>query len=198
MKKYFLLIPALLGTVLVLAQDFKADITTARTSYSSNKLEDAHFALQQALSELDIIIGKEVLKLLPEKMDAATVNAKDDHVTSNAGFIGATVHRSYAMPNKVQVEIISNSPMVATLNSFLNMPILGGMMRDENTKTIKIQGYKARQERQATADENKFNYVIQIPFNNALLTFTVYDSKEDEATKLINTLPLQQIAKLVQ
>lgn len=198
MKKLIIFISLLLNAVLLTAQDFKTEIITAKTSYAANKLEDAHFALQQALGEIDITIGKEVLKLLPAKMDAAEANTKDDHVTSTAGVIGATVHRSYATPNKVVVEIMSNSPLVATLNTFLNTPLLGGMMRDENTKTIKVQGYKARLERQTTSDENKFNYVVQIPFNNALLTFTVNDSKEDEATKLVNTLPLQKIAKLVE
>ena len=44
------------------AQNFTADITNAKTSYNAGKLEDAHFALQQAMQEIDMIIGKEVLK----------------------------------------------------------------------------------------------------------------------------------------
>lgn len=198
MKKISILIAFISIVTISTAQDFKTDITTARTSYTANNLEDAHFALQQALSEIDIVIGKEVLKLLPAKMGDATANTKDDHVTSNVGYVGATVHRTYATPTKVQVEIMSNSPLVATLNAFLNTPLLGGMMRDENNKNVKIQGYKARLERQTGSEDEKYNYVIQIPFNNALMTFTVYDSKEDEAMKMINTLPLQQIAKLVE
>lgn len=198
MKKISILIAFIFIVTISSAQDFKADIATARTSYSANKLEDAHFALQQALSELDIVIGKEVLKLLPAKMGDASVNTKDDHVSSNIGYVGATVHRTYATPTKVQVEVISNSPLVATLNAFLNAPLLGGMMRDENNKNVKIQGYKARLERQTGSDDAKFNYTIQVPFNNALMTFTVNDSKEDEVMKMINTLPLQQIAKLVE
>lgn len=201
MKKIFLPLFLLSGLV-TLAQtetDFKKEITTAKTSYAANKLEETHFALQQALSEIDITIGKEILKMLPAKMGDAAINPKDDHVTSNLGMVGATVSRSYGTPNeKVKFELISNSPLVTTLNALLNNPMVGGMMRDENSKTIKVQGYKARMERQVGQVDGEFNYTIQLPFGNALLTFTVNKTTENEATKLMESLPLQAIAKLVQ
>lgn len=179
--------------------DFKKEITTAKTSYSANKLEETHFALQQALSEIDITIGKEILKMLPPKMGEAAINPKEDHVTSNLGMVGATVSRSYGTPTeKVKFELISNSPLVTTLNALLNAPLVGGMMRDENSKTIKVKGYKARLERSVGEAENEYNYTIQLPFGNALLTLTVYKTTESEATKLMESLPLQAIAKLVQ
>lgn len=34
--------------------------------------------------------------------------------------------------------------MISTLNAFLNTPLLGGLMKDENTKIIKVRGYKGR------------------------------------------------------
>jgi hypothetical protein len=195
MKKLIILITALFFTVMVQSQDFKKDITTAKTSYTANKLEDTHFALQQALSEIDMIIGREVLKLLPPKIDTAATNSKEDRVSSNVGFAGATVHRSYGRSEKAEVEIISNSPLIATLNTLMNMP--GGMMRDENNKTVKVQGYKAKLEKQTGSDEQS-NYVLQIPFSSALLTFTVNKSSESEILKMAETLPLDQIAKLIQ
>lgn len=199
MKKSIILLGACVSMLFAAAQtDFKSEIKTAKESYTANNLEDAHFALQQALNEIDVTIGKEILKMLPDKMDAAAINTPDDHVTANAGMVGTTIHRSYGTPHKAEFDLIGNSPLVSTLNAFLNAPLIGGMMRDENTKTIKVQGYKARLERQPGAAENEFNYVMQLPFGNALLTFTVFKTTEAEATKLINTLPLQQMAKLVQ
>lgn len=195
MKKFIILITVLSFTVMAQSQDFKKDITTARTSYTANKLEDTHFALQQALSEIDMIIGREVLKLLPAKMDTAATNSKEDKVSSNIGFAGATVHRSYGKSEKAEVEIISNSPLIATLNTLMSMP--GGMMRDENNKTVKVQGYKAKLEKQ-TGNEDQSTYVLQVPFNSALLTFTVQKSSESEILKMAETLPLDQIAKLIQ
>ena len=39
------------------------------------------------------------------------------------------------------------TPLVAMLNTFLNTTMLGGMMNDGNTKTVKIHGHKARLEK---------------------------------------------------
>ncbi|MEP7318592.1 MAG: hypothetical protein ABI921_07615 [Panacibacter sp.] len=180
------------------AQDFKADIATAKTAYAGGKLADAHFALEQAMQEIDMIVGQEVLKLLPVKIDTLNSNPKEDHVMANSGFIGATIHRSYGLHGGTEIEIISNSPMLAGLNAFLNMPVLGGMMRDENTKVVKVQGYKSRLEKQGENENGKTNYSLQIPFSSALLTLTVKGKSESEVLTLANSIPMEQIAKLIQ
>ncbi|MEO8413285.1 MAG: hypothetical protein ABI472_06480 [Ginsengibacter sp.] len=198
MRKIFLFsIIIFLGNT-VLAQEFNNQVTAARTAYTSGKLEETHFALQQALQEVDMIVGKEVLKLLPGSMDTLTVNAKDDNVTSNIGFVGATIHRTYGTSyKKADLSIISNSPLISSLNGLLNMPVLGGLMRDENSKTVKIQGYKARQER-SDAGNGKFNYKLSIPFSSALLTFSVDNSTESEITAMASKIPMKEIAQLIQ
>ncbi len=198
MKKFILLFTVILLGVAVSAQNFDKQLASARTAYSSGDLEDSHFSLQQALQELDMIIGKEVLKLLPENLDVLKVNSKDDNVTSNIGFVGATIHRSYGdAEKKADLQIISNSPLIASLNTILNLPLLGGMMRDENSKTIKVQGYKARMER-SDAGNGKFNYKLDIPFSSALLTFSVDNSTESEITAMASKIPLKEISQLIQ
>ena len=199
MKKTILFFTTIFFASIVLAQtDFKSEVANARTAYAGGKLEDAHFSLQQALGELDIIIGKEVLKLLPTQLDALNANTNSDNVTANVGFIGATIHRDYGTPEKkATIEIISNSPLIGTLNAFLNAPLIGGMMRDENNKTIMVQGYKARLER-SDAGNGKYNYKLDIPFSSSLLTFSVDNSNEAEITNMANKIPLQDVAKLLQ
>src|SRR5690349_16413595 len=83
-------------------QDLGKYLASAKSSYSANKLEDAHFALQQAIVEVDILIGKEVLKLLPSNLDTMAANTKDDNVYANAGFIGATIHRAWGQQGGAQ------------------------------------------------------------------------------------------------
>jgi hypothetical protein len=178
--------------------DFKSGVANARSAYAAGNLEDAHFSLQQALGELDIIIGKEVLKILPTQLESLNSNPKDDNVTATAGFIGAMIHRSYGdTTKKADVEIISNSPLLGTLNTFLNMPLIGGMMHDENTKVLKVQGYKSRLER-TDAGNGQYNYKLDIPFTDALLTLNVNKSNEGEITNMVNKIPLEGIAKLIQ
>ena len=199
MKHTTLFFAFIFFTTIVFAQtDFKGEVATAKTSYTSGKLEDAHFALQQALGDLDIIIGKEVLKLLPTQLDSLNANTNSDNVTANVGFIGATIHRDYGSPEKkAEIEIISNSPLLGTLNAFLNTPLIGGMMRDENNKTVKVQGYKARLER-TDAGNGKFNYKLDVPFSSSLLTLSVDNSAESEILGMANKIPFQDVAKLIQ
>src|SRR6185312_3159288 len=197
MKKYSILIPILFFTLAIQAQDFSKDIADAKTSYSSGKLADAHFSLEQAVQEIDMIVGKEVLKLLPDKMSDQPANSKDDQVSANVGFVGATIHRDYGTTGS-QVEIISNSPLITSLNAFLNMPFVGGMMRNSTTKVVKIQGYKSRLEKQGDNENGKPNYQLQIPFKSALITITANGMDENTVMSFANTIPLDKIAALIQ
>lgn len=199
MKYLLTLIVIVSFTYPALSQDFAKAMTTAKSAYNSGKLEETHFALQQALQEIDLIIGKEVLKLLPPKMDTLTVNTKDDNVSSNVGFVGATIHRSYGKGmKKADLSIISNSPLVAMMNTVLNTPMMGGLMSDGKSKTVKVQGYKARLEKQEGSADGKNNYELQIPLGSALIAFKVDDCSDSQILDLANTIPLQQIAKLIQ
>jgi len=197
MKKYSILIPILFFTLALQAQDFSKDIADAKTAYSSGKLAEAHFSLEQAVQEIDMIVGKEVLKLLPDKMSDQPANSKDDQVSANVGFVGATIHRDYGTTGS-QVEIISNSPLITSLNAFLNMPFVGGMMRNSTTKVVKIQGYKSRLEKQGDNENGKPNYQLQIPFKSALITVTANGMDENTVMSFANTIPLDKIAALIQ
>jgi hypothetical protein len=197
MKKYSISFLVLFLAMAAHAQDFSKDIAEAKSSYSSGKLADAHFSLEQAIQEIDMIVGKEVLKLLPDKMGDAAAVAAQDQVTANIGFVGATVHRSYGTTGS-QVEIISNSPLISSLNAFLNMPLVGGMMRNSTTKVVKIQGYKSRLEKQGDNENGKPNYQLQIPFKSALITVTANGMDENSVMAFANTIPLDKISALIQ
>ncbi|MEO8712869.1 MAG: hypothetical protein ABI405_12130 [Parafilimonas sp.] len=195
--KYLIIAAFMLCATAASAQDFTTDIATAKTAYSSGNLEDAHFALQQAMQEIDIIIGKEVLTALPAKMDTMSANIKDDNVMSNVGFMGSTIHRSYGQNDEVDLSIIGNSPLIATLNTFLNTPLLGGMMSNGNNKIIKVQGYKGQLAKSDNGN-GQTDYTMQIPLGSSLITFTAKNTTDTQITTWANTLPLQQIAKLLK
>jgi hypothetical protein len=197
MKKYCILTLILFMAMAAQAQDFSKDIADARSSYSSHNLADAHFSLEQAIQEIDMIVGKEILKLLPDKMNDAAAVANQDQVAANIGFVGATVHRSYGTTGS-QVEIISNSPLITSLNAFLNMPFVGGMMRNSTTKVVKIEGYKCRLEKQGDNQNGKANYQLQIPFKSALITITSNGMDESSVLAFANTIPLDKISALIQ
>lgn len=180
-------------------QEFDKNLATARTSYSAGNLENTRFALEQMLRDLDMAIGREVLKLLPAKAGSLSMVEKEDNVTGTGGGMGLYVQRYYgAAPKRASIEIINNSPLINTLQAFLTMPMVGGMMRDENQKVIKVQGYKAQLNKTLDSETNKTDYELLIPINNTLVTVRMDESTEAEVTAFANTIPLQKIGQIAQ
>ena len=182
------------------AQDFAKNLTTARSSYSAGRLEDTRFALEQMLVDLDIVIGKEIIELLPTKVASLNYNAKEDNVTGGSGTVtGLFVERRYGAETKTAtINVFNNSPLMSSINTILSMPLIGGMMRDENQKVIKIQGYKSLLNKIVDSDTGKTNYELQVPMNNTLVTIKMDDSSEPEITAVANGLQLSKIAQLAQ
>ena len=173
------------------AQDLKKQITTAQTSYAAGNLQETHFALLQIMQELDMTIGKEILKLLPVKLDTLSTIAREDNVLAN-GMLGASTQRVYSSGSKrAEVQVMSNSPIAASLNTLLTSPYINN---DGRTKIIKVQGYKAR----LTKDEDSNSYTLEIPLSSSLLTLKVGGSNETEVTSFMNSIPVNKIASLVQ
>lgn len=180
------------------AQDFNKNLASARTAYNSGDLENARFAMQQMLVDLDILIGKEVMKLLPAKMDALATNTKNDNVTANTGLTGALIHRDYGTGDKaVNVDIMSNSPLVASINAILSIPFIGNS-GDGTQKVVKIDGYKSVLQKEENTETNKTGYTLQVPLNSTLVTLKIENTTEADIIRLANTIPLSQIAKMVQ
>lgn len=198
MKKSILTILTLNICLLSFGQDFDKHLATARSSYSAGKLEDSRFAMQQMLQELDIMIGKEVLKMLPSKMGAQEVNSASDNVTGNTGFTGVLIHRDYGKEGKmVYIDIMNNSPLISSLNAILSMPFIGNAS-DGSQKSVKVKGYKGILNKNEDSETKKVSYDLQLPFGNTLLTLKAEDATEADVLKMAETLPLPEIAKMVQ
>lgn len=198
MKKvlFLLICAAVSGTSF--SQDFNKNIATARTAYASGKLEDARFAMQQMLNDLDMAIGREVLKMLPTKMGASSVNTAKDNVTANTGLAGVVIHRDYGTAEKqYNLDLMGNSPLVASINAILSIPFMGNS-GDGSQKIIKIDGYKGMLQKTVDEESKRTDYTLQVPIGSTLLTFTAPNASEDEVIRMANTIPLSQITKMVQ
>jgi hypothetical protein len=197
MKKYiFLFIIA--SNFTAMAQEFEKNLSSAKAAYASGKLEDARFAMEQMLRDLDAAIGKEILKMMPVKLGTMAANSAQDNVTGGAGIAaGLFVQRSYGTGAKTaNVEIINNSPLIGGLNALLSLPIMGG--GDPNQKQVKVQGYKSMLRKEVDSITGKTNYELQTPFNNTLLTLKVNDATEAEILGFANSIPLAKIAEFAQ
>ena len=203
MKKIYFLLIAMCTVAAASAQDFAKHLAEARTTYKSGKLDDARFAMQQMLQQLDSLTGEQVLKLLPTKMADKDVRTVRDDVSGASGFVGVLIHREYGLDVKkaaydsmaVQIDIISNSPLIGTINALLSLPMGIGSSPDQ--KIVKVNGYKALLSK-ISGDDEKKEYELQLPLNNALITLKAPGRSQDEILKMANSLPVADIAKLIQ
>jgi hypothetical protein len=196
MKKLFLL--SILSTLALSAfsQEFAKQVTTARSAYSAGKLDDSRFAMQQMLQEIDMLIGKEVLKILPTKMEDQSSSTAKDQVTATSGFIGTAIHREYGTGDKmISLDLITNSPLIGTFNAILSVPFIANT---GDQKVIKIDGYKAVVQKVSGTNEGTSNYEVQLPLHNNLITLKAPGYTQEQVIKMANTLPTSQIAKMLQ
>jgi hypothetical protein len=180
------------------SQDFSKNISSARASYEGGNLEDARFAMQQVLNDLDMAIGKEVLKLLPAKMASHNANSANDNVTANTGLMGVMIHRDYGTEErKIELDLMSNSPMVASINAILSIPFIGNS-GDGTQKIIKVDGYKGMLQKSVDEETKRTDYTLQVPVGSTLLTLEAPNTTEEEVIRMANSIPLSQITKMVQ
>lgn len=201
MKNLILSILTLGLCTVVMAQEFDKSLASAKSAYSSGNLEDTRFNLENALREVDVAIGKEVMKVLPTTLGTLAFNSKEDNVTGmSASFAGLYVHRTYgtAQDKNAYIDIVSDSPMMAGISAILSMPMIMNS-GDNNQKVIKVQGYKTLLTKQADENGQVTGYDVQTPFGNSMLTLHYSGNiTEAEITKLANSIPLEKIVSVAQ
>jgi hypothetical protein len=182
--------------------DPRQHLSEARSAYQGENYDAARFALQQSLHEIDMMIGQEILLLLPAGLGGLSSNAgEDDLIGSVPGLTGVNVTRKYSGSDpmkKIEINVMSNSPLLAAITTWMSNPILAGMAGDPNQKAVRVQNYKSQLVK-AVNSNNQTRYELQVPLSSALFSmyFDGMDS-ESEVLGLANQINLAGIAKLVQ
>lgn len=175
------------------AQDVTTRLQEAANAYSSGQLDEARFALQEVISGINQEIGKEILKALPDKLGGLAADTKQDNVSGAVGFAGLSVSRVYgAEDHSARVEILGDSPLLASINAILSLPAIMGSS-DPNQKRIRVGGYKGLLQKD-TGEVPA--YTVQIPIDQTLLTLHVTGvPDENTVMSMVNALPIDKISK---
>lgn len=180
------------------AQDVNGQLNTAKSAYGSGDLQGARFALQQALNELNIAIGAEILKLLPTNMEDMTYIEEEDNVTATtAGFTGIYVSRTYQFDDNkhASLQIISDSPLLSGISALLALPVFGA---DPNQKRVRIGGYRGLLQKSEDST-GEISWDLQLPVGSTLLTFQVEGMEQEKTvTDMASTIPVDQISRFAQ
>lgn len=171
------------------------NLTSAETAYKGGNYGDARYAVQQAMLGVEMEIGQQILKGLPETVTGLKRDEKADQVTSTGwGWAGLTIQREYEAGDKqLSVTIANNAGWMQAINMYFNnmgyAQTTGG---EQKWKQTKVKGYRAVIE----YDDNS-GYKISVPLGQtSLLVFEgVNFANEDELMKAVNTIDIDSIKK---
>jgi hypothetical protein len=176
-------------------EDVQKSINDALTALKAKNYKETNLSLQQALSDLNLLQGSELLTALPETILTYKADKSSDNV-SNAGAAfgaGTVIERNYkgSDENKnFRVKFISNSPMMATLNMYLSNPMYANA--GEGQSVVKIGT------RRGMLKFNNGSGELQMSLGQSLLTleFNEIPAKAD-VTAFAEKLDLDKVAKLL-
>jgi hypothetical protein len=201
MKKIFLIPLISFYALTLLGQsDIDKYIAEAQGYLKEKNYKDAQIALQQAISEINSMVGKDVLAALPPMLNEFKANPDDEVVnTGGMGMMGGgfTISRNYYPPNNnemsFKVNIVANSPMIASVNMMINNPMMLGANPDAG-KSIKVGNRRGL----LKANNKDKTYELMLPLINSLITINGNMIK-DEATfmQLVTKLDTEKIAKVL-
>lgn len=135
------------GGLISTPPDVNQNLADAESAYKKGTYGEARYSLQQAMLGVELEIGNEILKSLPESISGLKKAEQEDQVTSTGfGWAGLTIQRKYNDNNDKQltVTIANNSAWMSALNMYF---AAGGYAQtsggQQNWKQTKVKGYRA-------------------------------------------------------
>ncbi len=176
--------------------DVNGNLSTAENSFKAGSYGEARYAIQQAMLGVELQIGQNILKGLPETVAGLPKQGEKDQVASSGfGWVGLTIQREYLKDDKqLTFTLANNSMWMSALNMFLTNGALGQTTTGDkqNMKQIQVKGNKA-----VIQYEDNTGYKISIPLGqSSLLMFEgINFTNEQEITAAANAFDIDAIKK---
>ncbi len=169
----------------------------ANESIVKKDYRKAQSAMQKALTEINIVVGKELLAALPLEINGMKASAEND---TNGGTVpgimsvGVTVTRDYANEDRsLSVTIMSNSPAAISISMMISNPSLmeqtgEGHKVVEVGKSFGLLSYEA---------EDKLGD-LQIPIGNSVISLNADEiNSPDEIIEIAKKLNIDNLKKIL-
>jgi len=175
-----------------------AFIKEAQQFLAQKKYKEAQLSLHDAINDINAILAEQVAAGMPAEINGLKAEGDGEINTASMGMVGGglSINKKYVHPskkeNEADVNIISNSPMLATINMFMSNPAMLG----EGYKSVRVGTRRAilKTETEDYYDDNGASKKIraselQIPLSQTLISinFKAFATEAEElafATKL--------------
>lgn len=126
--------------------DVNEQINEAEQSHQASKFSDARYSLQQALIGIEIQLGREILKSLPESINNLPKDTTQDKVVSTQwGWSNLTILRVYtdAKDKQLTVTIGNNALYSGFVMMYFNNTYVQADANQQNVKQVKVKGNRS-------------------------------------------------------
>ena len=147
----------------VLADEISETIERGKQLYQEGKYSEASSELQFAVSQIQNLQAEQLKKLFPDALPGWT--AEEPSASAAAmGFFGGgvTASRSYTKEDtgeSIEIEILSESPLLQTVMMFLTNPMM--LAGQPDTKLVRVKGQKALEKFSAKDREGEISLVLE-------------------------------------
>jgi hypothetical protein len=178
--------------------DVKQNLDDAEASYKKSSYGESRYAVQQAMLGVELEIGNQILKTLPENVSGLKKDETADQVTSTGyGWAGLTIHREYddTKDKELRITVANNAMWMSALNMYMSS---GGYAQQtngqQNWKQTKVKGYKAIIEYDQSS-----GYKLSVPLGqSSLIVFEgVNFATENDMIAAANTIDIDGIKKML-
>lgn len=199
MRHYFSILFGCMISLSVMGQS-QADtyIKEAQDLIAKKEYKQAQLSLQDAINELNRLIGEQIAESLPDEINGLKSEGEDNSGTAAMGMFGGglQISKSYKNPtkeeNEAELSIIANSPLLSSMSMYLSNPSIMG----PDYKSVRIGTQRAILKSETDTYDDKTIRVseLQIPLSQTLITITLrgFASEADELA-FANKLDLEKL-----
>ncbi|MGN6616196.1 MAG: hypothetical protein ACTHJ5_03365 [Ilyomonas sp.] len=174
--------------------DVNQQLNEAEQAHDAAKYSDARYALQQALMGIEIQLGRELLKSLPDPVGGLPKDTTQDKVVSTQwGWNNMTIQRIYTdhKDKQLTVTIGNNAFYSGLVNVYFNSAYSVQANGDQqNMKQVKVKGNKAV----IQYDDSKgYSLIIPIGQSSMIVWEAINFANEDEVMNAANAFDIDGI-----
>lgn len=178
--------------------DVKAQMNDAEKAHGEKNYSDARYSLQQALMGVEIQLGRQILKSLPNTIVSLPADTLQDKVMSTQwGWSNLSIQRAYKNNADKQLTItIGNAGIYSGMVNmyFANANMMEANGNKQNFKQVRVKGNKAIIQYE---DNKGYTLIVPLGQTSMIVWECINFANEQEVMTAANTFDIDGIKKML-